>query len=68
MANLNNWMQAATTKLTAISNSVAAQYSVTVEPQVPLSVEETLKKILENQKTITDTLVAHRKVIEDLSK
>ncbi|XP_070019160.1 uncharacterized protein [Nicotiana sylvestris] len=37
-------------------------------PQVPPLVEETLKKILENQKTIMETLVAHGEIIEELGK
>jgi len=57
-------MQAATSKLSDISSVVAAQSSAQAAPQVPPSVEETLKKILDNQKTIIEILVAHGEVIE----
>nr|XP_016486727.1 PREDICTED: uncharacterized protein LOC107806969 [Nicotiana tabacum] len=52
--------------LTALT--IVAHSSTPVAPQVPLSVEETLKKILNNQKTIIDTLVAYGGVIEELTK
>ncbi|XP_070040290.1 uncharacterized protein [Nicotiana tomentosiformis] len=58
----------ATSKLFDISSTVAAQFSTPTTPQVPQSVEETLKKILDNQKTIMDTLVAHGSAIEELTK
>nr|XP_016491188.1 PREDICTED: uncharacterized protein LOC107810874 [Nicotiana tabacum] len=64
-------MHATTTKLTDISSVVVSQSSAPaapLQPQVPPLVKEALKKILQNQKTITDTLVAHGKVIADLSK
>jgi len=54
--------------LSDISSTVAAQSSTPAAPQVPPSVEETLKKILDNQKTIMDTLVAHGGAIEELTK
>nr|XP_033509163.1 uncharacterized protein LOC117274062 isoform X2 [Nicotiana tomentosiformis] len=46
----------------------STQFSTPAAPQVPPSVEETLKKILENQKTIMYTLVAHGGAIEELGK
>nr|XP_009627798.1 uncharacterized protein LOC104118285 [Nicotiana tomentosiformis] len=52
--------------LTALT--VAAHFFTPAAPQVPPSVEETLKKILDNQKTIMDILVAHRGAIEELTK
>ncbi|XP_070047739.1 uncharacterized protein [Nicotiana tomentosiformis] len=67
LASLNNWMQTATTKLSDLSNVVAAQSSVQA-PQFPPTVEETLKKLLENQNTIMATLVQHGSLIEELGK
>nr|XP_009625818.1 mucin-7-like [Nicotiana tomentosiformis] len=48
--------------------SVVAAQSSTPAPLIPPTVEDTLKKILENQTTIMNTLVAHRSVIEELGK
>ncbi|XP_070005817.1 uncharacterized protein [Nicotiana sylvestris] len=58
----------ASSKLSHISSAVATQSSAPAAPQVPPSVEKTLKKILENQKIIMDTLVAHMGDIEELGK
>ncbi|XP_070054828.1 uncharacterized protein [Nicotiana tomentosiformis] len=68
LASLNSWMQTTISKLSDISSTVAAQSSTPAAPQVPSSVEETLKKILDNQKTVMDTLVAHGGAIEELTK
>nr|XP_009612896.1 uncharacterized protein LOC104106124 [Nicotiana tomentosiformis] len=67
LASLNNWMQTTTAKLSDISSHVATQLSFPA-PQIPPTVEETLKKILENQNTIMATLVQHGSVIEELEK
>ncbi|XP_070049946.1 uncharacterized protein [Nicotiana tomentosiformis] len=67
LASLNNWMQTATAKLSDLSSAVVAQSS-TSTTQIPPTVEATLKKILENQTTIMNTLVAHGSVIEELGK
>ncbi|XP_009631815.1 uncharacterized protein [Nicotiana tomentosiformis] len=67
LVSLNNWMQIATVKLSDLSSTVASQ-STSHASHVPSDIEETLKKILENQKTITDTLVQHGSVIEELGK
>nr|XP_033510530.1 uncharacterized protein LOC117275330 [Nicotiana tomentosiformis] len=42
--------------------------STVIHPDTPDSLEDTLKKILENQTTIMNTLVAHGSVIEELGK
>ncbi|XP_070035896.1 adhesin AWP1-like [Nicotiana tomentosiformis] len=68
LASLNNYIQTTTSKLSDISSVVAAESSTPAAPQVPPSVEKTLKKILDNQKTIMDTLVAHGGAIEELGK
>ncbi|XP_070050864.1 uncharacterized protein [Nicotiana tomentosiformis] len=67
LATLNNWMQTATAKLSDLSSTIAAQSSVQA-PQFPPTVEEILKKLLENQNTIMATLVQHESVIEELGK
>ncbi|XP_070031571.1 probable GPI-anchored adhesin-like protein PGA18 [Nicotiana tomentosiformis] len=75
LSSLNNWMQAATTKLTAISSAVATQSSAPSELQIPPSVEDSLKNILDNQKKILDdqkkireTVDTYGSIIKDLGK
>lgn len=60
-----------TSKLSVLSSAVAAQ-SAPTQPQVPSSVEESLKELLDNQKKllynqkkIMDTLVTQGKSIQD---
>nr|XP_009630476.1 microtubule-associated protein RP/EB family member 1-like [Nicotiana tomentosiformis] len=67
LATFNNLMQTTIVKLSDLSSTVAAQ-STSQASQVPSDIEETLKKILENQNTIMDTLVQHGSVIEELGK
>ncbi|XP_070017981.1 uncharacterized protein [Nicotiana sylvestris] len=74
LASINKWMQAATSKMSVLSTSVAAQ-SAPPQPQVPQSMEDTLKellenqkKLLENQKLILDDVGSHGKALKDLTK
>nr|XP_016445230.1 PREDICTED: transcription factor Sp2-like [Nicotiana tabacum] len=55
LASLNNWMQTTTSKMSNLSSTVVVQ-STSQAPQVPSDIDETLKKILENQNAIMDTL------------
>nr|XP_016454599.1 PREDICTED: neural cell adhesion molecule 1-like [Nicotiana tabacum] len=51
-----------------LSAFVVATQSSTPAPHIPPTVEDTLKKILENQTTIMNTLVEHGSVIDELEK
>jgi len=74
LTNINNWMQTVTSKLFVLSTTVAAQ-SAPPPPQVPQSIEDTLKdlldnqkKILENQKLLTNVVDSYRKDLKELSR
>nr|XP_033513952.1 uncharacterized protein LOC117278585 [Nicotiana tomentosiformis] len=60
-------MQAATSKLSEISTTVAGPLS-TQAPRDSTELDEKLGKILDNQKVIMDPLVHHGSVIEVLTK
>ncbi|XP_019241213.1 PREDICTED: RNA polymerase II degradation factor 1-like [Nicotiana attenuata] len=67
LASINNLMQAATSKLSVLSTSVEAQ-SVPPQPQLPQSVEDTLKELLDNQKLILEAVDSHGKALKELTK
>jgi len=49
LLSINNWMQTASSKLSILTTTVEAQ-SVPPAPQVPQSIEDALKEILDNQR------------------
>ncbi|XP_070024124.1 uncharacterized protein [Nicotiana sylvestris] len=67
LSNINNWMQTTTSKLSVLATSVATQ-SVPPPPQVPQSVEDTLKELLDNQKKLIDAIDSHDKELKELAR
>nr|XP_016436626.1 PREDICTED: uncharacterized protein LOC107762753 [Nicotiana tabacum] len=74
LQSINTWMYTASSKLSTLTTTIAAQ-SAPQPAQVPQSIEDSLKEILENQKkilTTQDTLAkavdSHRKALKELAK
>ena len=74
LLSINNWMQIASSKLSVLTTTVAAQ-SAPPPPQVPQSIEDALKDILDNQKKILDTqkvlteaVDSHGKALKELAR
>ncbi|XP_070017978.1 uncharacterized protein [Nicotiana sylvestris] len=67
LASLNNWMSAATSKLSTLSAIVEA-HSAPYTAQIPQSIEDTLKKLLDNQEKIMRTQDALTKAVDSHGK
>ncbi|XP_070020150.1 uncharacterized protein [Nicotiana sylvestris] len=67
LLNINNWMQTASSKFSVLTTTVAAQ-SAPPPTQVPQSIEDALKDILDNQKKILDTQKVLKEAMDSRGK
>ncbi|XP_075089086.1 uncharacterized protein LOC142170718 [Nicotiana tabacum] len=67
LLSINNWMQTTSSKLSTLTTTVEAQ-SAPPPSQVPQSIEDALKKILDNQKKILDTQTVLTKAVASHSQ
>ncbi|XP_019223572.1 PREDICTED: neural Wiskott-Aldrich syndrome protein-like [Nicotiana attenuata] len=65
--SMNNWMSAATSKFSTLSSTIEAQSAPQIA-QIPQSIEDTLKKLLENQEKMMKTQDALSKAVESQGK